>query len=165
MGVEIFTRPVQVTDSMCLDGFSSGCSFVDLWIITHGHSAKKQGTAVVYVTHRDGADITAEAPAGFYTLSTSAVARDSVTGGWLKRNSPDQIPVILLGVLGVDARYQKCGLGKMLLHDAAVRAMGIADLLGAKALVVDPIDQAATNFYLHNGFRIIPGTSRMFAKL
>lgn len=62
-------------------------------------------------------------------------------------------------------RYQNYGLGKMLLHDAAIRAISVSDIIGAKAIVVDPIDENAANFYLHHGFQIIPGLSRMFAKI
>ena len=43
--------------------------------------------------------------------------------GWLRRNSPDPIPAILLGMLGVDMRYQTMHVGAQLLRDAAMRAM------------------------------------------
>lgn len=102
MGITLFTKPIQLTDDMPLEGFHSGCDFVDSWLIAHGHSAKKQGSAVVYVTHKKGGNNKTATPAGFYTLSTASIVRNDVAGGWLKRNAPDQIPVILLGVLGVD---------------------------------------------------------------
>ena len=116
-------------------------------------------------THRAGADPAAEPPAGFYTLSSASVERDLIGGGWLKRNAPAQVPVILLGVLGVDSRYQGSGLGRMLLHDASLRALSISDSLGAKALVVDPVDGGAEDFYARHGFERIPGLERMFVPL
>lgn len=88
-----------------------------------------------------------------------------MASGWLKRNAPGQIPVILLGVLGVDKRHQGSGLERMLLHDASMRALSIADSLGAKALVVDPIDDAAATFYARHGFEQIPRLGRMFVPL
>ena len=81
------------------------------------------------------------------------------------RGGHKKVPVILLGVLGVDSRYQGSGLGRMLLHDASLRALSIADSLGAKALVVDPIDESAEAFYARNGFERIPGLGRMFVPL
>ena len=81
------------------------------------------------------------------------------------RNASAQVPVILLGVLGVDSRYQGSGLGRMLLHDASLRALSISDSLGAKALVVDPVDGGAEDFYARHGFERIPGLERMFVPL
>ena len=165
MGVTGFTRPVQLEAGIWLEGFSSGQTFVDAWLAARAAKAKARGSAVVYVSHRAGADPATEPPAGFYTLSSASVERDMIGGGWLKRNAPVQVPVILLGVLGVDSRHQGSGLGRMLLHDASLRSLSIADSLGAKALVVDPIDETAEAFYAKNGFERIPGLGRMFVPL
>jgi len=165
MGVKGFTRPVQLEAGMRLEGFSSGQAFVDGWLASRAAKAKERGSAVVYVSHCAGADPASEPPAGFYTLSSASVERDMIGGGWLKRNAPVQVPVILLGVLGVDSRHQGSGLGRMLLHDASLRALSIADSLGAKALVVDPVDEGAEAFYARNGFERIPGFERMFVPL
>lgn len=161
----MFTRPTQLAEDMMLAGFDSGESVVDKWLRERAGEAKRNGSAVVYVSHRNGADVSCEPPAGFYTLSSASVARDSVAGGWLKRNAPRQIPVILMGMLGVDARFQGQGLGKMLLHDAAIRSLAVSDSIGAKALVVDPLDESLGQFYEKFGFKRIPGSTRMFAPL
>ena len=165
MGVSSFTRPVQLDGDMALDGFSSGQEFVDGWLARRARHAKARGSAVVYVSHHVGADPAVEPPAGFYTLSSASVERDLIGGGWLKRNAPAQVPVILLGVLGVDSRHHGEGLGKMLLNDASRRAVAIADSLGAKALVVDPVDEEAEAFYVGFGFERIPGMGRMYVPL
>lgn len=165
MGLMRFTRPAQLQTAMALDGFSSGQEFVDRWLSTHARKAKQRGSAVVYVSYPEAADPTVDPPAGFYTLSSASIERDLIGGGWLKRNAPNQVPVILLGVLGVDSRFQGSGLGRMLLHDASLRALAIADSLGAKALVVDPVDEHAASFYRRNGFDDIPGLDRMFVPL
>ena len=165
MGVTKFTRPVQLRPDMQLAGFCSGQEFVDTWLAQRAQKAKERGSAVVYVTHPVGADPVVQAPSGFYTLSSASIERDAVEGGWLRRNAPSQVPVILLGVLGVDRRYQGSGLGRMLLRDAAARSLAVADVIGARALVVDPIDQQAASFYALNGFVPIPGLDRMFAPL
>ena len=73
--------------------------------------------------------------------------------------------IVLLGMLGVDARFQGQGLGSALLADAIARSLGIADSLGAKALVVDPADDAARSFYERHGFAPIPGSDRLYLPL
>ncbi|MBQ9042801.1 MAG: GNAT family N-acetyltransferase [Eggerthellaceae bacterium] len=165
MGINALTKPVQLEDGMTLDGFCSGAATVDNWLASRARAAKARGSAVVYVSHRAGADASAEPPAGFYTLSSASITRSGVTGGWLKRNAPDQIPVILLGMLGVDGRHQGSGLGKMLLHDASARSLAVADSIGAKALVVDPLDDEAAAFYSRYGFKLVPGLRRMYVPL
>ena len=93
------------------------------------------------------------------------IDRDLIDGGWLRRNAPSEVPVILLGVLGVDSRYQGSGLGRMLLRDASARAVAVAGDIGAKGLVVDPVDEEAAAFYARNGFEWVPGLDRMFVQL
>ena len=156
-----FTAPEQLAEGMTLKGFHSGLAVVDSWAANHAHLAKKRGTAVVYVSY------TADRlmPAGFYSLSSHSVERASVSGGWLKRNSPEQVPAVLLGMLGVDERFQGAHLGSMLLADAIVRSLGIADAIGTKAMVVDPANEHARAFYETHGFAPIPGSDRMYLPL
>ena len=85
--------------------------------------------------------------------------------GWLKRNSPDPIPAILLGMLGVDIRYQTMHIGSQLLRDATLRASNAAEIVGAKALFVEPASDSATKFYEHYGFRHIERSTKMFLPL
>lgn len=91
--------------------------------------------------------------------------RSNIAGGWLQRNVPERVPMILLGMLGVDRRFQGEGLGRKLLHDAVIRSLNISSELGARALIVDPVDSAAARFYENNGFQHIPESERMFLKL
>lgn len=159
MGVEgAFTRPEQLAKDASLKGFSSSLDVVDSWAATHAHTAKRRGTAVVYVSYT--AD--RQTPAGFYTLSSHSVERADVAGGWLRRNAPEQAPAILLGMLGVDRRFRGMGLGSALLADAIERSLAIADAIGSKALVVDPANDEARRFYAQYGFAPIPGTDRMY---
>lgn len=64
MGVDgAFARPEQSGGGAALEGFRSGLPLVDSWARSHASSAKRRGTAVVYVSH--AAD--RSTPAGFYT--------------------------------------------------------------------------------------------------
>ncbi len=154
-----FSKPVQLGPGVGIEGFHCGDEIVDAWAEKHSASARKRGSAVVYAVYCDGA------VAGFYTLSTHSVARVDVGGGWFVRNAPEQVPAVLLGMLGVDERFKGKGLGASLLRDAVQNAMKVASLAGARALVVDPTGEQAAAFYEHFGFTRLPGTSRMALKL
>ena len=67
---------------------------------------------------------------------------------------PGPIPVILLGQLAVDLDYQGRGLGGDLIVDAGRRALAAADLIGARAIIVQALDEGAVNFYEHFGFKV-----------
>lgn len=114
---------------------------------------------MIYVVYHDGI------VAGFYTLCTHSVTRSDVRGGWFSRNAPEQVPAVLLGMMGVDERFKGFGLGASLLQDAISNAMKVAELAGARALVVDPTGPSAAAFYEHFGFKKLPGTERMVLKL
>ena len=143
-----FTPPRRLTAEDDADGFDCGLPVVNDWLRNQLRNAGKQHTAVAYATFCDGA------PAGFYTLSAYSIGH-AEANGWLRRNSPDPIPAILLGMLGVAMRYQTMHVGAQLLRDAAMRAMGAAEIVGAKALLVEPASDRATRFYENYGFRHI----------
>ena len=61
--------------------------------------------------------------------------------------------LILLGQLAVDTDYQRRRLGSDLLVDATRRALAASDPIGARAIVVQAIDERAKSFYARFGFR------------
>lgn len=152
-------KPTQLPVDIGIENFHCGCALVDGWAEHRSATARKRGSAVIYASLCEGE------VAGFYTLSTHSVAKKDVTGGWLVRNSPAQVPAVLLGMLGVDEKYKGVGLGASLLKDAIENAQKVAALAGARTLVVDPVDDNAAGFYRHFGFTELPGTSRMALKL
>ena len=163
-GADAYLLHVTTTPSVAYvartDGFDCGITLIDEWLSTRSRSAEKQGTAVAYVTYAESGEL-----AGFYSLSAHAMERSNIAGGWLQRNVPERVPMILLGMLGVDRRFQGEGLGRKLLHDTVIRSLNISSELGARALIVDPVDSAAARFYENNGFQHIPESERMFLKL
>lgn len=158
MGSLTFTPPRALDGTEDLSGFSCGVELIGSWVEHHALRAWSMGTAVVYATFCEGC------LAGFYTLSSQPVQREGLHG-WIARNAAMQIPVILLGKFGVDRRFQGLGLGHDLFLDAVRRSKHIADQLGARAIVVDPFDDSARTFCQHAGFRDIPGSQKMLAKL
>ena len=86
-----FTPPRRLTAEDDADGFDCGLPVVNDWLRNQLRNAGKQHTAVAYATFCDGA------PAGFYTLGAYSIGH-AEANGWLRRNSPDPIPAILLEI-------------------------------------------------------------------
>ena len=126
--------------------FSSGVPALDAWLQGKARLNEAKGGARTYVAC-DG-----ERVAGFYSLAASAIEKRRLSS-WAGRNMPEPVPVILLGQLAVDSAYQGRRLGSDLLVDAARRARAAAEVIGARAIVVQAIDERAKAFYGQFGFR------------
>ena len=126
--------------------FSSGVPSLDTWLRNKARLNEVRGGARTYVAC-DGARV-----AGFYSLAASSVERRRVSSR-VGRGMPDPIPAILLGQLAVDTQYRDRRLGSDLLIDAVRRALAAAGTVGARAVVVQAIDERARAFYAKFGFR------------
>lgn len=65
---------------------------------------------------------------------------------------PEPIPVMILGRLAVDRRFQGEGFGKALLRDAILRTLQAAEIAGIRAILVHAKDENARQFYARFGF-------------
>jgi predicted N-acetyltransferase YhbS len=74
----------------------------------------------------------------------------------LRRNAPDEVPVIVLGRLAVDMNFASRGLGTALLQDAFLRSLRAAEAVGVRAILVHAIDDKACAFYRRFGFLAFP---------
>ena len=97
----------------------------------------------------------------YYCLSTGSIIR-SVLPRKLRHNTPDAVPVLVMGRLAVDLRYQHRGFGKGLLKDAITRALSLSSEVGFLALVVHVIDESAIPFYARYSFVPSPTDPRTF---
>ena len=128
--------------------FSSGVPTLDAWLKGKARLNEAGGGARTYVAG-DGDRVT-----GFYSLAASSVERRRVSSR-VGRNMPDPVPVILLGQLAVDEVWRRRRLGSDLLIDAAWRSQAAAGVVGARAVVVQAIDDRGRVFYEKFGFRPI----------
>jgi GNAT superfamily N-acetyltransferase len=155
-----YSKPTKLTVKDDLQDFDCGLSFINNWVKKYATSAENSGTAVVYITNDKTGRV-----AGMYSLSMHSVARKDVASRNLKRNSPTEIPVILLGILGVDIKHQNKGLGALLLRDAIKRSIHAARIIGARALIVEPADNDTANFYKKYGFKEFNAEGKLYIPL
>jgi GNAT superfamily N-acetyltransferase len=102
---------------------------------------------------------------GYYTLSSSSIPRNQLAAEFIKKlpASYTHLPVTLLGRLALDKGAIGKGMGALLLADALKRAFIASEQsVASMAVVVDPIDQEAINFYLKYGFLLLPDSQKMF---
>ena len=99
--------------------------------------------------------------AGYYTLSAAGVELGDLPERLAKRLPRyATIPVVLLGRLAIDRRYQGQGLGRVLVFDSFHKTLEIRERGGAWGVIVDALDEGATAFYERNGFDRFPNQPR-----
>lgn len=101
---------------------------------------------------------------GYYTLSSESLGRELIPEKYLKQVPKNyNAPVILLGRLARDITTKGTGLGEHLLLDALFRSYQLSnESIGAMAVVVDPINETAVDFYKKYGFEQLPDSEKMF---
>jgi GNAT superfamily N-acetyltransferase len=141
--------PEPLSASHDLAGFDCGMEELNLWLVANA-AASEGLTARTYVVAA-GSRV-----AAYYCLATGAVVRGALPSAKLRRNTPNEIPVVVIGRLAVDKRFQNRGLGPALLRDAILRALSASELVGMRAILVHAIDDAAVGFYKKFGFLASP---------
>ncbi len=101
---------------------------------------------------------------GYYTLSSTSIERQSLSDEIIKKLPPayHDLPATLLGRLAVSIEYQNQGLGELLLLDALKRSHIISSEIGSRAVIVDPLDRQAQQFYNKYRFILLPDSGKMF---
>jgi GNAT superfamily N-acetyltransferase len=77
--------------------------------------------------------------------------RNLMRSGRFVNYNTHELPILLLGRLGVDRRHNQ-GLGRALLRDAMLRAANVAGNAGVTAILVHALSDAAKQLYLSSGF-------------
>jgi GNAT superfamily N-acetyltransferase len=125
------------------------------WLVRFAGQAMRSRDAVTYLLHE------AREIVGFFTLSAGSVALGNATLPVGKR-APDPVPMLLLGRMGVHVAHQGKGLGVEIIRQAAQRALGSAETIGARGLLIHAIDDRARTFYEHIGLEQSPSSDRTF---
>lgn len=141
--------PQPLTTEHILDTFTCGVPALDDWLKRRAlHNEFEGGSRTL---------VACEGPrvVGYYSLAASPVL-PAVATGRVRRNMPNQIPVILFGRLAVDATWKGRELGGDLLRDAVLRALSAGATIGVRAILVHAISEEARTFYERFGFRPSP---------
>lgn len=141
----VLRPPSPISADHVLDGFECGEPSLDRWLKKRALKNHASGGSRCFVICH-GADVV-----GYYSLSAGAIRHESVTKT-VRRNMPDPLPVLVLGRLAIDLRYQNQGLGSALLRDAMIRALKVSGDAGIFALMVHALSEQARRFYLSRGF-------------
>lgn len=147
-------RPEALLDQRDIAGFDCGKPELNRWLAERARTSEGR-TARTFVVSDEGRVI------GFYSLSTGSVIRSELPRK-LRHNTPEAVPILVMGRLAVDLRHQGRGLGKALLRDAIMRALSISAEVGFLALVVHVIDETAVPFYTGCSFVPSPTNPRTF---
>jgi predicted N-acetyltransferase YhbS len=131
--------------------FESGEKVLDDWLRRRALRNADIGASRSYVICPSG-----EARVvGYFALSMGQILNRDAAGA-MRRNMPQTIPAVVLGRLAVDITWHRRGLGALLLHDAASRAVQAGRQVAARLLLVQAISPAAEAFYRHHGFVRLP---------
>lgn len=140
--------------------FSCGEPMLDNYLHHQAGQDIKRKLAICFVL----SDTDSELVKGYYTLSNSGISLEVVPEEIRKKlpKSYKTIPATLLGRLAIDTRFQGQGIGKWLLIDALKRSYETSRAVDSFAVVVDPLDDQAEQFYAKYGFIKLSNSGKMF---
>jgi GNAT superfamily N-acetyltransferase len=144
-----FSAPEKLTAAHDLSQFQCGEPALDDWLRRRALQNEKSGSSRTYVL------CTGWQVVGYYALAGGAVAHASAPGR-IKRNMPDPVPVMVIGRLAIDVKFQGRGIGPALLRDAILRTAQAAEIAGIRAVLVHAISERAKRFYERWGFVASP---------
>jgi predicted N-acetyltransferase YhbS len=148
-GVNALAPPKPLAPDHELDPFESGVVTLDDWLKRRARRNEAEGASRTFVLC-EGRRVV-----GYYSLAAGSVLLSTATGK-VRRNMPDPAPVLLLARLAVDRNWHGKGLGADLLSNAVLRAIGAAETVGVRAILVHAISDQAKAFYEKYGFRPSP---------
>jgi GNAT superfamily N-acetyltransferase len=143
------TAPEKLTPAHDLSQFQCGEAELDDWLRRKALHNEECGASRSYVV-RSGRRVV-----GYYALAASAVTHTNAPGR-VRRNMPNPVPVMVIGRLALDLRFQGRGIGSALLRDAVLRTVQAAEIAGIRAILVHAISENAKRFYLKSGFIASP---------
>lgn len=129
------------------DGFDCGVGALNDFLARQAGQQQRKGFGKTYVALADGD----EAIAGFVTLSAGQVVTTDLSPQLRLPRYP--VPILRIGRLAVDRRFQRQGVGQELLAFALRVALDFSDRVGLYAVAVDAKDERAAGFYRRLGFR------------
>jgi GNAT superfamily N-acetyltransferase len=144
-----FLGPELLERGHPIDGFDSGEGSLNTWLARHARAAGGAGSAKTYVitdAEKGGRVV------GYHALAAASVEHREATERATKGMGQYEIPAVLLCRLAVDHSVQGRGLGALLLRDAMLRAVSVAEEVGVRLLLAHALNDSARAFYMKFGF-------------
>jgi predicted N-acetyltransferase YhbS len=138
-------RPITAADDRV--AFDCGRESFNEWFRRHALKNHLGGASRVNVIE----DADRKRIIGYVSLSSSQIERAFLPKA-MQRNSPDPIPVTLLGQLAVDKHYGGRRHAASLLRFALFTAVRASQQVGSFGLITHPLDDAVRGFHLRWGF-------------
>lgn len=132
--------------------FASGQADVDDWLKTKAFQNQDKRLSVTKVLLDEAGTI-----AGYYTLATGQVDFADLPADVVKKLPKRTLPVAVLAWLGVSAKRQGQGLGKLLLAQALRDCHDAGQTFAFIAVILDCTDDKAKAFSQHFDFTELPG--------
>lgn len=133
--------------------FSNGVHpSLDQWLRQRAHSSEGFSARAYVVCTGDELDRVV----GYFSISTAMEQRSALPSARLRRGMPEQVPLLLIGRLAVDAQHRGRGVGSALLVDALRRCLVASEIAGVRGVVTHAIDDDAVAFYERHGFICSP---------
>ncbi len=142
-----YAGPQLLSREHVLTGFDCGKPALNDWLVRHSLSNQSGGSSRTWVV----IEVETQRVVGFYASSTASVLRSSAPRKF-GRSQPEELPAILLGRIGVDAKHKGKGLGAALLRHFMFKAIEVAGGIGVRLALVHAKDEEARSFYRHCGF-------------
>lgn len=142
------------------ENFDCGKELLNNYLKTQAGQDIKRKLSACFVLSEKGTNTIQ----GYYTLSNNSIPLSSFPEKIQKKlpKSYTSIPTTLLGRLAIGKNHQGKGIGKILLIDALKKSYEISQEIGSYAVVVDPIDEEAEEFYKKYDFIKLPDSKKMF---
>lgn len=138
-----------LTETVQVDSFSCGRIEIDDWFHSQALRFHTAGSAVVHVCLDADGNVS-----GFFTLTSHYLRKSNLPKS--SDLSGSNIPVALLGRLGVSSSKQHCGLGTWLVEQAKQLALNVSKISATRFLYVQAKDDALVGWYARQGFRSLP---------
>ena len=127
--------------------FSCGEAALDEYIHRYARQQQARGFNRTYVA------VPTDEPArvaGFYSINAASILANELPDGLKLPRYP--VPILRIGRLAVDRRFQGTGLGRGLLRHGLALALELSGRVGIYAVVVDAKHDTAAAFYRKLGF-------------
>lgn len=144
-----FDAPQRLGPDHILDNFDCGILTLNDWLVRRARRNELEGASRTYVL------CVVNQVVGYYCLAAGSICCLDVPSR-VKRNMPNPLPVMVIGRLGIDKKWQGQGLGRALLRDAVLRTLNAAEVAGIRAILVHALSEEAKRFYKSCGFMESP---------